>query len=427
MGSGRRNRTHKRRRISERKSYKDDSSSSVSSSSSEEYRSRNRKKLRKNKNKSKHTSNKKDEQRKVSENESMINNRSHTPPTPLVQKEPCVIRSNNDGAISSFKTNTMQISNSSTSQFPLHINVIPEFDPKDGSQNIESWINKVNECAQIYSWNEGQTCHFALGKLVGLAKRWYQGLPTLLYTWNEWQEKLKGAFPSMENYGDLLQKMLNMRCKIGQELDVYYYEKMILINKCEISGRKAVGCLIHGIDDKFIRVSSNACCFDKPEQLFLYLKTLSQSDSYVIANHNMPLNRGIGQQGKTINTTSGSSKPDIVCYNCGEMGHIRTRCTKPVKRCNVCRRVGHLAQDCRYRFNVVNNMEHNSNTKPLIQPTIPSAGQNIMNIQTQDEKNSSEIIYKCSNNNSKVQSNIKESAKYFKYIKIESRILEAVL
>ncbi|KAL4703940.1 hypothetical protein ACJJTC_007866 [Scirpophaga incertulas] len=140
--------------------------------------------------------------------------------------------------------------------FTSHLNVVPEFDPSDNSQNIESWIHKINECASIYLWNETQKCHYALAKLRALAKRWYQGLPSVLFTWDQWVEKLKAAFPSTENYGDLLQRMLQFRCKMGQPLDVYYYEKMILINKCEISGRNAVECLVHGIDDKFIRMSA---------------------------------------------------------------------------------------------------------------------------------------------------------------------------
>lgn len=109
--------------------------------------------------------------------------------------------------------------------FTSHINVVPEFDPNDGSQSIELWIHKVNKCAKIYSWNEMQTCHYALAKLAGLAKRWYQGLSSVLYTWEQWTQKLKAAFPSTENYGDALQRMLQLRCKIGQPLDVYYYEK----------------------------------------------------------------------------------------------------------------------------------------------------------------------------------------------------------
>lgn len=41
-------------------------------------------------------------------------------------------------------------------------NIVPEFDPASKSQNIDSWLNKVNECSSIYGWDEKQTIHFAL-------------------------------------------------------------------------------------------------------------------------------------------------------------------------------------------------------------------------------------------------------------------------
>jgi hypothetical protein len=87
-------------------------------------------------------------------------------------------------------------------------------------------------------------------------------------TVDEWIGKLKAAFPSNENYGDLLNKMLKNCCRFGQSFDNYYYEKLGLLNKCDIIGRKAVDCLIHGIDDKFVRMGANACMFDHHQQWY---------------------------------------------------------------------------------------------------------------------------------------------------------------
>lgn len=151
---------------------------------------------------------------------------------------------NNNTTLNCSKSNSAPVTSNFWAQnnFPVTFSVIPEFDPSDNSQTIENWINKVNECAQIYSWNDRQICHYALPKLNGLAKKWYQGLPSVLYNWTEWIQKLKLAFPSNENYGDLLTTMLKLRCRLGQSLEHYYYDKIALINKCEITGKKAVGC-----------------------------------------------------------------------------------------------------------------------------------------------------------------------------------------
>lgn len=413
MGSERRSRSRKRHLSKHRRRHRSSTSTSATSSSASS--SKHYKRSRKSKERSKHH-NKKRHHKNSKKNKSPKSNRnysrSRTPPLVEKPKQPNTVNvpttaSGNHGGLRNLDTNSSALPGINTSNFSIptqsftHINVIPEFDPSDGSQNIESWIHKVNECATIYSWNETQVCHYALAKLTGLAKRWYQGLPSLLFSWEQWMEKLKSAFPSTENYGDLLQRMLQLRCKVGQPLDVYYYEKMILINKCEISGRKAVGCLVHGIDDKFIRMSSNACRFEDPEQLFSYLKTLVQSDGYAMQRRRVPWNKDNVSQSSQPNLASDNiepSKPGVICFNCGEAGHIRSRCTKPMKKCNICRRVGHVAKDCRSNRsqNFTNPTDISNGSNNLLQITAPPNEKTVL----------------------RIASNGSDSDKYFKNIKV---------
>lgn len=122
-------------------------------------------------------------------------------------------------------------------------NVVPEFDPSSKNQNIDLWINKVNECSSIYEWDEKQTIHFALQKLTGLAKKWFECLPSVVYGWSEWQEKLRKAFPGQQNYGRLLEEMLGRTTRNNESLREYFYDKLSLISRCEIVGKK--GCRLY--------------------------------------------------------------------------------------------------------------------------------------------------------------------------------------
>lgn len=289
------------------------------------------------------------------------------------------------------KNDTSMISNSRESNvnfwaqnnFPVSFSVVPEYDPSDNSQTIESWINKVNECAQIYCWNDRQICHYALPKLSGLAKKWYQGLPSVLFSWSEWVQKLKLSFPSNENYGDLLTSMLKVRCKFGQPLENYFYDKMALLNKCEISGAKAVGCLVHGIDDKFIRMGAGACMFSEPEQLLNYLRTVSQNE-----NNNSTQNHRGFKGNKFVNKstdaqrTSADGSSQIRCFNCNELGHISLKCNKPIKRCNLCFKLGHDTKDCRKRSQL-NNSENDK---------LPENHKNVLCVR--DENTDNDKFYK---------------------------------
>lgn len=243
-------------------------------------------------------------------------------------------------------------------------NILPVFDPAQKNQRIESWIAKVNECAQIYKWTDEQTRHFALPKLEGHAKKWYEGLQTILLTWVEWQDRLIKAFPSETNHGSLLTEMLERRMKIGESVDGYYFDKMVLLNACEIKGKKAVDCLIHGIDDRTIRAGASSARLYDPEDLLKFLKDLCRDRE---SSFRAIRPRGSastfndivcfkcnkrGHRGAQCHSTT---TPELFCYNCKEKGHLSNKCSKPIVKCTNCNRVGHKTEDCYRNKNKFNN------------------------------------------------------------------------
>lgn len=228
-------------------------------------------------------------------------------------------------------------------------NVIPEFDPNNKTQTVERWLNKVNECAGIYNWNETQIIHFSLQKLTGLAKKWYESLATLTYSWDQWQAKLIRAFPSQENYGNILEEMLSKKCRTGDNIKEYFYEKIALLSRCEIGGRKAVDCVLHGILDISIRNGAQALKCEEPEDLLSYLvsqksRELNQGNQFRKRD-----NRGVAASNFYNKTDTYSSKvnsDNFTCYNCLEKGHTFHKCPKPLIKCVKCGRVGHNDNNC---------------------------------------------------------------------------------
>lgn len=278
--------------------------------------------------------------------------------TPISPCRPTVVH--NDGTLGSnindqnllFKRfiDAMNNMGSKSDKFPV-LNVIPEFDPLYKEQTVDSWIHKVDECAQIYGWDDKHTVHYAMPKLNGIAKTWYQGLPSVLHSWAEWKIKLRESFPTRENYADLLTEMLNKRVRYGESLDLYYYAKMNLLNRCEIMGKRAVDCLLAGIDDRNVRVGGQSAEFTEPEQVLKFLKSIKIGhDRNTI---DIPRNRDKRNNNQpTINDkstrSSNTQKPNTsrACYNCNEMGHPFFRCPKPRLYCTDCRLLGHLTTDC---------------------------------------------------------------------------------
>lgn len=226
-------------------------------------------------------------------------------------------------------------------------NILPEFDPSTKNQRMDVWLKKVNECASVYGWDERTTIHFSMQKLQGLAKTWYQSLTTILYSWTEWQDKLLKAFPCEQNYGQSLEDMLRRRSRFGEPIENYFYEKLALLNQCEISGKRAVDCIIHGLTDRTAKSSALALRCSEPDQLLQFL--LSNKDNF---NQNTARNKNsdhsssadTNQQNRTNSTAGGNSS--LFCYNCKEKGHPYLKCPKPILKCNTCHKIGHKTESC---------------------------------------------------------------------------------
>lgn len=189
-------------------------------------------------------------------------------------------------------------------------------------------------------------------RLVGMAKTWYHGLLNYNLTWEEWKALIKRCFPDHTNYATLLRTMLNRRKLDTEPMTTYYFGKMELLRSCEISGKQAVSCLIYGIDDSVIQNSARAGRYHTPEAL---------CEEYLSAlNVDAPSPSGTPKEKQfkpskpaDIRNTLKNRHTKFVtkCVNCGQRGHIATRCAKPRKECRKCRLLGHEEQNCPRKFN----------------------------------------------------------------------------
>lgn len=232
--------------------------------------------------------------------------------------------------------------------------VVPPFNPKDVNQDINAWCVKVDESRNMFGWSEEITIFNAISKLEGLASVWYKGLRSINFTWEEWKQKLRRAFPSQRDYHDLLEEMMKRKKKFDETFSQYFYEKQALLNACNITGREAVSCIIGGILDTQIRIGAKAANCSDPESLFEYLRNLND-DSTI--KFKPPFKKNFDQNltrkrkfivGKNVNK--------IYCHNCEKYGHLRRDCPnnktdnnrgrETSGECYLCRETGHYARFC---------------------------------------------------------------------------------
>lgn len=160
-------------------------------------------------------------------------------------------------------------------------------------------------------------------------------------------EKLEESFPSRIDHAELLTEMLSKRARYGEPLEQYYYSKINLLNRCQISGRKAVDCLLHGIDDRAVRVGAQAAQFRQPEDVLKYFKTVKVGAS------NRETNDRQKQEKRGVGVTASTSRPrfnpaqnhvSLTCHNCNEQGHKSFKCSKAATKCTACGPLRNLLQ-----------------------------------------------------------------------------------
>jgi hypothetical protein len=111
-------------------------------------------------------------------------------------------------------------------------NVIEPFDPRH--HNIEEWLDAVDEFKAIYDWDDRTTSHLALNKLSGPAEVWYRGLPSRVFSWDQWRGKLLATFKIKRNLFDAMREMMACEPDQFETLYEYCFQKMALINRLKI-------------------------------------------------------------------------------------------------------------------------------------------------------------------------------------------------
>lgn len=244
-----------------------------------------------------------------------------------------------------------RVRSSDKPRLTFNTNVIPEFDPMTKEQTVLTWLTKVEECAEIYGWDDKEVIHYALPKLTGVAKTWYQGLPSLLFTWSEWKKKLLESFPCREDYAELLTEMLAKRVRYGESLEHYYYGKINLLNRCRIYGKPAVDCILYGVEDRAVKVGAQAAQFTEPEQVLKYFRTVKVGQVRDKDSVSSFRPRNDRRQSSITKSSTLTTNSTIKCYNCGEVGHRSLKCGKPPVKCSYCERLGHNLEYCfKYKF-----------------------------------------------------------------------------
>jgi hypothetical protein len=220
--------------------------------------------------------------------------------------------------------------------------VLPNFDPVKEDISVNQWIDKIEEYAEIYDWDDLAIRHFGLSKLCGVARAWRDSLPRQERKWQDWCRLLRENFPCQENRMAITLDAQNYKRKSGQHIVEYFYEKLARCNKAAMSEQETIEWIVHGLNNnKFRDHLGPLSRYKRPSELLPDIKSasnyISDTKDKVFGKHFV--------SGNDKTNTRGIPK----CYQCGKEGHIARNCFSNKNKsvtCFKCSKIGHYAKDC---------------------------------------------------------------------------------
>ncbi|KAL1490130.1 hypothetical protein ABEB36_012870 [Hypothenemus hampei] len=263
--------------------------------------------------------------------------------------------------------------------------MVPLFDPEKGDITSANWVHKIEQLADVHKWDDATKSYIMQTRLKGVAKIWYNALLDYNKTWTDWKLAILEAFPTHEYYMDNLKKMISRKKGADETMMHYYYEKCIMIRKCEISDVNAVSCIIDGLPIP-LQSTAKSGNYKTPEQLFQGLLSKLEEDSTIsmgsknrqsqncfVCNRPGHIASRCRYNTDMAATSSDRGSNEVKrpklnhnpyqypqkCTFCQKLGHSREQCrflrvntprmSVHIKRCTSCGKNGHLEQDCYYK------------------------------------------------------------------------------
>ena len=273
-------------------------------------------------------------------------------------------------AVSTGSTNVENISRPNWGFFKDD-RLIPDFDPQ-GELNINSWLDKINQYAHLYHWDQVTITYLALGKLKGLARVWYDSLKDNQFNWAQWQEMLKSTFPTKEKFSKLFYDAAVYSSQPGQDLSTYCFLKLSKLNKLRLSfsDHQIVDCIIAGITDKTIQLTVRAANCKSFIELTEFVASLPATSTFNFSLSEPSTSKAYSYQKRKFETSFNNANHFVHnkkqkikngCFSCGEVGHKRFECPqnnsgnkKDKIKCNYCHKLGHLENVCRSKQKHIN-------------------------------------------------------------------------
>ncbi|XP_026666917.1 RNA-binding protein 25-like [Ceratina calcarata] len=234
---------------------------------------------------------------------------------------------------------------------------VPVFDPVRDSADIEKWVGQVDRLARRYQWSDDDIIRIIARNLKGHAKRFYDEEQEYDHSWKSLSRLLIRQFRKPMPFGRLLKEAANFSARPGQKLGDYCFEKMSKLRalKLDIPDEYMEDAIISGIGDETIERTIRSNKFKDVYELYASMNEMGRmpqsatiKTSHRLIDRERPVTPSETRRQEKRQAAPAKDEPQsgIVCFNCGQSGHISRRCLKDHITCDSCKKPGHLAKYC---------------------------------------------------------------------------------
>lgn len=221
------------------------------------------------------------------------------------------------------------------------------------------WINIIEANAHVFEWSDSMIKYQALQKLRNTAKTWLDSLQKnetrwTTWRWKQWRDALSDTFQVKRNMFVLLKQLVEAKPVDNQSLYDFYFQLKGKIDQLQLGFKDSdiISIIVGLIGDINISTAAEAGSFRHGDDLASFLHSkIYKNNPRSSRKHVMQPNQAHSSRqipNIDLNFNSLSSRKNIQCFRCGEIGHKKFNCTMSGNlKCNLCNRMGHLDVACK--------------------------------------------------------------------------------
>ena len=188
--------------------------------------------------------------------------------------------------------------------------------PYDGRGDCEEWIGRLENFQNMYTWSGLATMTYAISRLEGTAKVWYDAHRGDIWSWDDLKVALANAFPNHVNEAKIHFEMQKFVRPKEMQYEVYVYRMMEMAKPAKLSTTAIVTYIVRGLNNTAMQTRLKGEYFEDCQDLINFIKRYEAATMEDEATERKPLDWRVAE------------------------GDIR---------CNYCNNRGHFARDCRLR------------------------------------------------------------------------------